>query len=446
MTFSAQYSRHALRRSMRRVALASLTGIGMAVSLWGCDGHGSNSTSRATNVLYVESNEPGANTLLAYHRSTDGSLTPLSGSPFDLRGQGLANPTEDFGPSDADQQIITNSDHSLLYAVNSGSNTIAVMNIKSDGTLTHITGSPFPSGGVNPISLALYNNRLYCANKNVASKSGSGTPSYTAFNVAATGALTQIPAATLTSSAGASAAQILASRVSKTMFTNDFFGPVASPPTGSLRSWQINADGSLTQAGSAQTVPVPVPAGTPAQFQALYAVTQGVQTHPTQHIFYACAPISSSICVYTYDDSGVLTFHSLAKTTGALSCWLLINQGATRMYVVSTGDNSVSTMDITNPLAPVEIQRLVMKDAGPTFPVLPIIANVASSTGSEESLDPSGQFLYVISHRNNPDTAYHGGNLLHILRVNSDGTLGEAGNSVNLNVSDNANVHGLLTF
>ena len=46
----------------------------------------------------------------------------------------------------------------------SGSNTIAMFRIHSDGSLEHVLGSPFPSGGIQPVSLALQNGNLYVAN------------------------------------------------------------------------------------------------------------------------------------------------------------------------------------------------------------------------------------------------------------------------------------------
>jgi hypothetical protein len=40
--------------------------------------------------------------------------------------------------------VIVNRDHTLLFAVNGGSDTIAVFHINGDGTLTPVDGSPFP--------------------------------------------------------------------------------------------------------------------------------------------------------------------------------------------------------------------------------------------------------------------------------------------------------------
>ena len=47
------------------------------------------------------------------------------------------------GPFDSDQNLIENASGTLLFAVNSGSNTIAVFHIQSDGSLAPVHGSPF---------------------------------------------------------------------------------------------------------------------------------------------------------------------------------------------------------------------------------------------------------------------------------------------------------------
>lgn len=437
----------ALKRGTRAV-FTGLAAMGLVVNLFGCGGGNGGSKSAAdSKLLYTESNDPTRNVILAYRRASDGSLTPLASSPIDLRGQGFANPQEQPGPPDADQQIITNANHTLLFAVNSGSNTIAVMKINSDGSLTHISGSPFASGGTNPYTLYLLGNKLYCGNKNVGSGAGAGgTPNYTVFNVGADGTLTQLTSATVGASAGSSPSQVLASPDGKTMFTNDFFGPLASPATGSLRSYKINADSSLTQNGSAIAPPTTVPANTAPPFVPFYSLVQGVQVHPTQRIVYASVPVTNQLAVYTYDASGVLSFNSFSPVSGAIPCWLVINKARTRMYIVETGSNSVSTFDITNPLTPKEVQYLPMGSSGPTFPLLPILPPLTSSAAAEESLDPNGNFLYVVSHHANPDPTFNGGGILHTLKVNSDGTLTEQGVGLDLGLSNAAHPQGMVTF
>src|SRR4030095_17001351 len=119
----------------------------------------------ATNVVYITSNNPtpAENAALAFSRDeTNGSLTLLG--HFLTGGTGFYNSNERLGPDDSDQELIIDPDRRLLFAVNSGSDTIAVFRIHPDGSLTPAHGSPFPSGGVQPVSLGLSGNQLYVVN------------------------------------------------------------------------------------------------------------------------------------------------------------------------------------------------------------------------------------------------------------------------------------------
>lgn len=108
-------------------------------------------------TVYTQSNIPteNGNTILGFRRDAEGKLTPLPGSPFPTNGAGIVDPTFDLsnGTLGSDGEIIINPEHTRLFAVNSGSNTIAVFNIAPDGSLSPVIGSPFPSGGVEPVSM-----------------------------------------------------------------------------------------------------------------------------------------------------------------------------------------------------------------------------------------------------------------------------------------------------
>jgi 6-phosphogluconolactonase (cycloisomerase 2 family) len=112
-----------------------------------------------SGVVYVESNigTPGGNSIFAFRRDSQGNLTPLPGSPFLTGGTGIFDASLKLGPFDSDQNVIVNPEHTLVFAVNSGSNTIAVFHIRSDGRLSAVEGSPFASGGINPVSVGLKN-------------------------------------------------------------------------------------------------------------------------------------------------------------------------------------------------------------------------------------------------------------------------------------------------
>ena len=100
------------------------------------DGDDDDDHHAARNVVYVESNTP-TNTILAFRRDRQGFLRPLPRSPFQTGGSGV-HPTSDLspanlGPFDSDQNIIVDEDGERLFAVNSGSDSIAVFDIWPNG-------------------------------------------------------------------------------------------------------------------------------------------------------------------------------------------------------------------------------------------------------------------------------------------------------------------------
>ena len=134
----------------RRVALLSMIGIGLFAGSIQAKAYGS-----AREYVYVETNikTPGGNSIAAFTRLDNGQLQQLPGSPFLTGGAGTQYAGVSVGPEDSDQDIVISPDRSLLFAVNSGSDTIAVFHIAANGSLKQVEGSPFPSGGNDPVSL-----------------------------------------------------------------------------------------------------------------------------------------------------------------------------------------------------------------------------------------------------------------------------------------------------
>src|SRR3954470_10940127 len=116
-------------------------------------------------TIYIESNQaaPNSNSVLAF-RYKDGSLRPLSVREYMTGGSG-SHDLSNHGVLDAEQQVVTNADQTLLFAPNAGSDTVAVFHIHDDGSLTPVKGSPFPSHGKAPASVGVSGDTLFVANK-----------------------------------------------------------------------------------------------------------------------------------------------------------------------------------------------------------------------------------------------------------------------------------------
>ena len=337
---------------------------------------------------------------------------PLPTSPFPTGGAGIADPTFAVLPVfDTDRNVVINRERTRLFAVNSGSNTISVFDIAADGSLSPIEGSPFPSGGVNPVSLGLARDFLYVVNKNRdpqnSSQEASGSlANYTAFRVTPRGRLIPVPDSTVSVPTGSDPTQVLISPDQRLLFG-------AEQTSGVLRSFKILPEGRLLQSpNSPLTLPDSEfpPGSPPPPHQPL-----GLQSHPSKPILYVGFVTINKLGVYSYDQAtGKLTFLKTVPNSGQAPCWIITNRAGTRLYTANTADNSVTVYDLTDPTTPVEIQRVTLNSNG-------------SAGATQLTLDSTESFLQVVDHRNSPDVAE--GNGLHVLNVNQDGTLIEVSSS-----------------
>jgi 6-phosphogluconolactonase (cycloisomerase 2 family) len=349
-----------------------------------------------TDIIWLESNSTAGNSILAFKNTGTASPIFLGGTP--AGGIGVFDGTFALGPFDSDQNLTVNDDGTLLFAVNSGSNTIAVFRITPNG-LQPVEGSPFASGGSDPVSVGLKGDILAVVNKDQdpAQNANLVLPNYTTFRVWPDGKLTAIENSTVSVAYNSSPSQALTASQGSFLFGADFFG-------GLLQSFRIDEDGRLRQEPP-QALPNSVFADQTAGHQPL-----GIRTHPNLPILYVDITPISEVAVYRYDEKGVLSFVRTVSDSGAAPCWAVVNHAGTRLYATNTGDNSIAVYDLTDPLNPVEIQHFVMD----------------ATTGAAFStvIDQSDEWLYVSSEQSS-STATPAANAFHALKVAPDGTLTE---------------------
>jgi 6-phosphogluconolactonase (cycloisomerase 2 family) len=368
-------------------------------------------------TIYTESNNPasGQNAVLAFHRNpATGSLTELAGGPYLTKGTGNLNSQELLGPDDSDKEVIANSDDTLLFAVNQGSNSIAVFHIHSDGTLDLVNGHPFSSGGVQPVSLALSGNRLYVVNRGdeVQGAPGSVAPNYTGFYVNDNGSLTPIPHSTVTLPVGLSPSQVLVSNDDHFLFGDNFTPPplLNVSEANTVAPFKIAPNGSLSPASGG---PVAAPVSPP--------LVLGLAQSPDHRILYTGLVATNSLGVFTYNSSGALTFVKSIPTQGGATCWVLVNADGSRLYVGDSATDSVGVFSLANPLNPVEIQEFSLGGPKSSTPGAP-----NQTVDFQLTLDASGKTLFVLNHQTALDGSFTAGNQIHSLAVGSDGKLSEA--------------------
>lgn len=392
----------------KKIALLALVGVGLSGHTLQAQAAGLGQT---TDDVYVETNikTPNGNSIAAFARTSNGQLQQVPGSPFLTGGAGTQYAGVDVGPADSDQDIITNPQHTLLFAVNSGSDTIAVFQIQENGALTPVAGSPFPSGGNDPVSLGLNGNTLFVVNKSGDfARTTAILPNYTTFQVQQDGTLTptsdktndttQDFQSTVSVAVGASPSQAFLAPNTNLLFGADFLG-------GLIQRFQYDWNGGLRQ-----LPPLALPA---SEFSDTTTgrLPLGLASHPRYPILYVGYVTDNKLGVYGYGDDGSLKFVRTVPNSGTAICWLRTNKAGTRLYSTDTGTNSVSVYDLSNPEEPNQIQEFTLSGVG----------NVL-----QFSLSSDEKYLYALSSRGSTSIPEGQGNLLHVLTVQEDGTVAES--------------------
>ena len=115
--------------------------------------------SGASHAVFVQTDSTSGNHVVAYHRAADGALRPAgsyaTGGLGGILGGSVVDHTASQGSLTYDRW------HSLLYAVNAGSNTVSVFAVRGDRLALRQVLS---SGGTFPVSVAVHGDLVYVVN------------------------------------------------------------------------------------------------------------------------------------------------------------------------------------------------------------------------------------------------------------------------------------------
>jgi 6-phosphogluconolactonase (cycloisomerase 2 family) len=411
---------------MKRVAFAALALLACSVLI-------SPGLSHAQlSLVYFESNigsVDNQNSIYAYS-NVGGHLTAVPGSPFLTGGTGVYDPGGLSTSFDADQQIIINKAGTLLFAVNGHTNNISVFNIQADGSLVPVAGSPFDSGGTDPVSLSLDEVSgfqvgkvlLAVANKSADPNQIDAPPNYTTFFVDSSGTLTPT-GNTVELALGSVPSQVILHPSGHLMISNEF-------QAGMMSTYRYNASGALTYLDS-----VSPPLG--GNFL-------GLALNPIQSVLYAGTPSPTKgknyMSTYKYAPStGAFSFQNTVRNQGEATCWITVNAAGTRYYDSETVSNTVSAYKLTPPTNPVFQQQI-------TLPV--------GGTPLNLTIDPTQKFLYVLQakgvketdSRNRPPAGDTVQGKLVVLNIASDGSLSGGNPSIQIVLPTGETPVGLATL
>ncbi len=279
------------------------------------------SASRVVGHVYVNDNTAGTNTIAAFARHADGTLTPLAGSPFSAGGAGTGSGLASQGA------IQVSSDGRYVLAVDAGSNQISVLRIERKGALAPVSRSPVSSRGIEPVSVAEHDGLVYVAN------AGAGGSNYTGFTLSREGRLRHLRRSTVSLPAGSQPGDVLFNS-SGTNLVGTRVG------TSLIDSFRVRSDGRLTAAaGSPFLAQGPGPFG--SEFR---------PTNPGQ-LFVSNAHgamNAGTVSAFKVAPDGKLS--SIGKSPfgdhQTAPCWVEITHDGRFLFTVNTGSDSVSRYSI----------------------------------------------------------------------------------------------------
>ena len=117
------------------------------------------SPAQQSAPVFVQTDDPAGNTIVAYDRAADGSLQQAGIYPTGGLGGVLAGSVVDHLASQG--SLAFDRANGLLYAVNAGSDTVTVFTVHGDRLIRR---QVITSGGDFPVSIAVHGNRVYVLN------------------------------------------------------------------------------------------------------------------------------------------------------------------------------------------------------------------------------------------------------------------------------------------
>jgi 6-phosphogluconolactonase len=329
--------------------------------------------------VYVDDNTAPANTIGAFDRHADGSLTPEAGSPFAAGGAGTGGGLADQGA------IQISPDGRYLLAVDAGSNQISVLRIHHDGSLRLVRGGVISSRGVLPDSVAISGNLVYVAN------SGNGGSNYTGFVLSRGGHLIPLAGSTVSLPDGSAQADVL---------FNGTGTKLVGTRVGSslIDSFTVGRNGLLTAAPDS-----PLAAQGLGPFGSEFRPTNPDQLFVSNA--HNVGAGTGTISVFNDSRNGTLT--PLAGSPFAddqtAPCWVEITHNGRFLFTVNTGSGEISRYSIAPDGA------LTLLGSTP-------VGQTGGVGAVDARLSPDGRDLYVDESRVGKvgEFAVNGGNLTEL--------------------------------
>jgi hypothetical protein len=356
------------------LAAAVVAVLAAAQAAAAADGHGGKQ-----QVVFVQTNEPTGNQIVVYDRSQDGTLTQAGTYATGGNG-GVALPGAESDHLASQGSLVYDAEHSLLLAVNAGSDTVSAFRVHGDSlTLEDVVSS----GGQFPASIAVSDELVYVLNS-------GGTGILQGFRIHGH-ELKPISDSARTLGLANTDPPFFLTSPGQAGFTPDGQQLLATTKASgsTIDVFRVGPDGRLSAAPVANPSARPVP----------FAFTFGPQGRLVDGEAGA-----SSVTTYAINSDGSLGDPKSQGDGQVALCWITRAHGF--YYVSNTGSNTLSSYTIG-------------PDGQPT-----LLAPVAANTDAGPiDLAASGPFLYA-------ETGITG--TVDEFQVNGDGSLTPIGTATGL--------------
>ena len=265
-----------------------------------------NSLGQATGAVFTETNAVAGNSVVAFSRAVDGSLT-YAGT-FSTGGTGIGGTND---PLTSQYSLLLDGDDKLLFVVNAGSNSVSAFRV--DGATLSLIGTT-SSGGSLPTSLAIARHTLYVLN--------AGSNFVAGFDVAEDGTLTANPGASAPLGPGAAgAAAIRASRDGQ-------FLVVTEKASQSIDVFPIGTHGAI---------------GTPVRTASAGVTPFGFDfVNGGELVVTEAGSAATSLYSVSRDGSLRVDSPSVSTNGGAATCWVIATTDGRFAYAANAGTGTIS--------------------------------------------------------------------------------------------------------
>jgi 6-phosphogluconolactonase len=358
-------ARHALKRGAPGaliLGLAAAAAVAVPAAASAAAGAPAAGASPVVGHVYANDNTAGTNTIGAFDRHADGSLTPEAGSPFVAGGAGTGTGLASQGA------IQITPDGRFLLAVDAGSNQISVLQIHGDGSLSLVPGGVVSSGGLLPDSIAVHGNLVYVAN------SGTGGSNYTGFRLGFFGQLNPIPGSTVSLAANAAPGDVLFNGTGTRLAGTEV-------GTSVIDSFTVGIGGRLAAAPGS-----PFPAQGLGPFGSEFRPTNPSQLFVSNA--HNAGAGTGTISAFSDSVNGTLTpvAGSPFADDQTAPCWVEITHDGQFLFTVNTGSGEISRYQIAPD------GTLTLLGSTP-------VAATGGVGAVDARLSPDGRFLYVDESR-----------------------------------------------